>query len=58
MNVKNTATIKITIEDEKCAGNVVNKILITTLMNVNFQINVPSMAVTIWSTQDHVTVGN
>ena len=58
MNAKNTATTKTTVEDEKCAGNVVNKILLTILMNVNFQINVPTVAVTIRSMQDLATIGN
>ena len=34
------------IDPEKCVGNVVNKIL-TTLMNMNFQINVLTPAMTI-----------
>ena len=50
--------MKIIVEDKKCAENVHNKILTTTLMNVNFQINVPTVAVTIGSSQDLVTIGN
>ena len=58
INAKNTAITKTTEEGEKCVGNVVNKILITILMNVNFQINVPSEVVIIRSMQELVTVGN
>ena len=58
VNAKNTSIAKTTGDDEKCAGNVVNKNLITTLMNVNFQINMPTVAVIILSTQDLVIAGN
>ena len=50
--------MKTIVEDKKSVGNVVNKILITTLMSVNFQINVPAVVVTTQSMQDLVIVGN
>ena len=48
INAKNMAITKTNIEDEKCVENVVNKILIWkfTLMNVNFQIDMPTVVYT------------
>ena len=44
--------MRITVEERKCAGNVVNKILI--LMIVTFRINVPIVVETIQFIQDLV----
>ena len=49
--------MKTLVEEEKCVGNVVKKILAITWMNVNFPINVLTVVVTIQSTQDPVKAG-
>ena len=51
------ATMRIIVEDVKCAGNVVNRILTTTLMTVNFYVNVQIVAAIIRCTQYLVRVG-
>ena len=56
-NAKNIATMKIIVEGVKSVGNVVHKILTTTLMIVNSHINVPFVAAIIRYTQDLVIVG-
>ena len=56
-NAKNMVTMRIIVEDVKCVGNVVNKILTTTLMTVNSHVNVPIVAVIIECMQDLVRVG-
>ena len=54
---KDMATMWIIVEGVKCAGNVVNKILTTTLMTVISHVNVPIVVAIIRSTQDLVRVG-
>ena len=51
------ATMRIIVEGMNCVGNVVDKILTTTLMIVSYHINVPIVAAIIQCTQDLVTVG-
>ena len=50
--------MRITVEERKCAGNVVNKILITILMIVTSRINVPIVVETILFSQELVRVGD
>ena len=56
-NAKNMLTMSIIVEGMKCVGNVVNKILTTTLMAVNCQVNVVIAAAIIQCTQDLVRFG-
>ena len=57
INVKKMNIMKKIVDDKKCAGNVVKKILAITWMNVSLPINVLIMVVTIRSMQDPVKVG-
>ena len=49
--------MRIIVEGVKCVGNVVNKILTTTLMTVNSHVNEPIVAAIIRCMQDLVRVG-
>ena len=51
-------TMKIIVESVKCVGNVVKKILTTSLMIVNSHVNVPIVAAIIRCRQDLVRVGS
>ena len=57
MNAKNMATMKIIVENKKCVRNMVNANPTTTLMNMNFPTNVPTVEVTIQFMQDFMKVG-
>ena len=50
------ATMRIIVEGVKCARNVVNKILTTTLMTVISHVNVPIVMVIVQCMQDLVRV--
>ena len=50
--------MRITVEERKYVGNVINKILITILMIVTFRKNVPIVVETILFIQDLVRVGD